>query len=247
VSQYATDANLALRQRLWATARREPEAFDLMGWVLDLCELDGGERILDVGCGNGAYERALSNRGHRGPVVAVDLSPGMAPPVVADVQTLPFATGRFDVVLAPHMLYHVPDIPAAARELRRVLRPGGLLVAVTNGEASLSELQRLVEDAVGTGWRMAKPATARFSLENGRRSLAAGFDDIDLVEVPPARLLVDDADVVAGYVASVPEYAEVAGVDWDTVVARVRSAVAAIIDADGVLSLSTATGAFLCR
>ena len=49
---------------------------------------------------------------------------------VGDVQELPFADGAFDCVVAAWMLYHVPDIEPGLRELARVLRPGGRLVAV---------------------------------------------------------------------------------------------------------------------
>jgi ubiquinone/menaquinone biosynthesis C-methylase UbiE len=92
---------------------------------------DGGaERVLDVGCGNGLYLAELRRRGIH--AVGCDLSPGMlaaAAPhrelVNADVTALPFAPAACDVVLAPHMLYHVADRATAARELRRVLRPGG--------------------------------------------------------------------------------------------------------------------------
>ena len=45
-----------------------------------------------------------------------------------------------DVALAMHMLYHVPDIPAAVRELRRSTRPVGTVLASTNGTGSLSEV-----------------------------------------------------------------------------------------------------------
>ncbi len=108
-TQYATDANLAKRQRLWTESRRDPD-FDLYPWVLDLAGVHDGDTrtVLDVGCGNGVYERLLRTRGHVGPRVAVDLSGGMlslvtdAARVNADVQSLPFADDAFDVVLAAH-------------------------------------------------------------------------------------------------------------------------------------------------
>jgi ubiquinone/menaquinone biosynthesis C-methylase UbiE len=79
----------------------------------------------------------------------------------ADVAVLPVRDGVFDVVLAVHMLYHVPDRKAAVRELRRVLAPGGVCIAVTNGVRHTRSLRALVERAVRTavpGWRM-HPAT----------------------------------------------------------------------------------------
>ncbi|HUF34067.1 MAG TPA: hypothetical protein VMN58_12755 [Acidimicrobiales bacterium] len=53
-TQYATEGNLAARQRLWATSRRDPP-FELIPWVLDLAGLMPGSslEVVDVGCGNG--------------------------------------------------------------------------------------------------------------------------------------------------------------------------------------------------
>ena len=73
-----------------------------------------------------------------------DLSPGMLhsarplagsdPLLVADAQALPFPCDAFDVTLAMHMLYHVPDRALAIAELRRVLRPDGVALVVTNSQ-----------------------------------------------------------------------------------------------------------------
>src|SRR5437870_10163056 len=85
------------------------------------------ESVLDVGCGNGRYLGALLGRGHRGRLCGADLSPGMlrsaranvgaAPLLVVDAQALPFGDDSFDVTLAMHMLYHVPDRSVAIAEL----------------------------------------------------------------------------------------------------------------------------------
>jgi SAM-dependent methyltransferase len=254
-TQYATDRNLASRQRLWSTSRRVPE-FDLFSWVLDLAGItEGGtESILDVGCGNGAYERALVRRGHRGARVALDLSPGMLPLVtdaaivLADVQALPFSPGCFDLVLAPHMLYHVPDIEAAAGEIRRVLRPEGLFLAVTNSISNLQELRALVEAAVGTDWRMLRPADERFSMEGGAALLSSSFGSVIRLDCPPSHLVVTDVDAVVGYVASVADHYEAqVTVPWAEVVRRVHDLADAAIAADGALRFSTGGGAFVCQ
>ncbi len=52
---------------------------------------------------------------------------------VADANHLPYADGTFDAVVAMWMLYHVPNLDRTLAEARRVLRPGGVLIAVTNG------------------------------------------------------------------------------------------------------------------
>ena len=55
--QYADDRNLSARQRLW---QNQTPFFDIAGWVLSLAGLSPGLRVLDAGCGNGEYLRALA-------------------------------------------------------------------------------------------------------------------------------------------------------------------------------------------
>ena len=251
--QYATDTNLRARQSLWA--RIEPP-IQLMAWVLDLADLGGDEAVLEVGCGNGAYLSALVHRGHRGPVVGLDASPGMLRSVTApvslvagDVQRLPCAAASFDVVLAPHMLYHVPDRAAAARELRRVLRPSGCCLAVTNGAGNLDELREVVEAAAGGSWRWERPAETVFSLDNGAVPLRTAFDSVVRVDLPPRQVVVTDPDAVAAYLESVRDHYEhqLPPGRWDHVVAAGRRHTAAAVAASGELRLSSTMGAFVCR
>lgn len=130
--QYRTDANLAARQSLYAC---QHPRIDLPAVVLDLALAAGGETVADIGCGNGAYLAELARRGHAGPVLGVDLSLGMlaaarrrvpvAALVAGDAAALPLRDHAADLTLAPHMLYHVPDLQGAITELRRITRPGG--------------------------------------------------------------------------------------------------------------------------
>lgn len=253
--QYGTDANLAARQRLWASSRRE-RPFSLFRWVLDLADVRdaSGADILDLGCGNGLYERALVGQGHAGRRVALDLSSGMlarvehALLVQADVQALPLPAATFDVVLAPHMLYHVPDIPTAAREARRVLRAGGVFIAVTNGVRNFVELGELVERAVGAGWSIVRPADRYFSLEDGAAKLTGAFDSVDRVDCPPAELILSDLDVLRGYFLSLRSlYEPEVGRPWDEIVERAMELAAKAADANGEIRLTTSVGAFVCR
>jgi SAM-dependent methyltransferase len=253
-SQYADDTNLRTRQQLWAL---QDPPFDLVGWVLDLAGVDGGERVLDVGCGNGAYLRAL--RGRRVDALGCDLSLGMLavarghqPVVNADATALPLRTDSVGVVLAPHMLYHVPDRAAAVRELRRVLVPGGVCVAVTNGAAHMRAVKTFVETAVRTAhpeWEMRGQLSTAFSLENGTEQLRVGFDDVACVRPSGVgAVVVRDARVVADYVASVGDhYEQEVDLPWDDVVAFVRDEVQRVIDADGAFLVHGDTGAFVCR
>ena len=254
-TQYATDVNLRARQRLWGEQR---PPFDIVAWVLETAALHVGSsaRVLDVGCGNGAYLTELRAQGLD--AVGCDLSLGMlaaAAPhellVNADVTALPFPSSAFDVVLAPHMLYHVDDRQAATAELRRVLRPGGRCVVVTNGRDHMKALRTLIETAVRTatpGWEMRNPSTHAFSLENGEAQLRTAFLHVTSTrphDVAPVRLT--DPSIAADYVASVGDhYQPQTSRPWSEVVEDVRTAVQREIDATGTFVVQGESGAFTC-
>ncbi|MFC4061754.1 class I SAM-dependent methyltransferase [Planomonospora corallina] len=110
--------------------------------IMDLAGDVAGRRILDAGCGSGPLAAALRERG--AVVTGVDASAGMlalarkrlgddADLHVADLSgPLPFADGAFDDVVASLVLHYLRDWGPALAELRRVLRPGGRLIASVN-------------------------------------------------------------------------------------------------------------------
>src|SRR5260221_4896310 len=136
---YATDESLSVRLRTHALYSFPKLNFT--EWVLDKISWRGDEHVLDVGAGPGNYFDAIHARVPNGEVVAGDLSIGMARIAAAhggpktilnlDAESLPFADRTFDVVLANHMLHHVPDVDAALSEFRRVLKGDGCMVAAT--------------------------------------------------------------------------------------------------------------------
>jgi ubiquinone/menaquinone biosynthesis C-methylase UbiE len=85
--------------------------------------------VLEVGSGNGILSERLRQAGH--PVIAVDVTTGSAaetarraacPVALAGLPDLPFRDRAFDTVVCSHTLEHIPDLWAAAAELRRVAR-----------------------------------------------------------------------------------------------------------------------------
>ncbi len=91
--------------------------FDLLGEL-------GGKRILDVGCGIGAYRAPLESRGAIW--VGLDLT-GPAAHVIGDANRLPFRDGAFDGIMCSAVLEHLPEPGVMMTEVRRVLREDGLL------------------------------------------------------------------------------------------------------------------------
>jgi ubiquinone/menaquinone biosynthesis C-methylase UbiE len=115
-------------------------------WAHELIErarpIGPSDRILDLGCGTGIVARLLRERlGGAGRITGVDASPDMlavarvhAPELdwrEGNAMALPFADASFELVVCQQMLQFVPDRAAAAREIRRVLAPGGRLIAAT--------------------------------------------------------------------------------------------------------------------
>ena len=251
--QYADDRNLHARQRLWAL---QVPSFDIAAWVLDLAGLRPGTRVLDAGCGNGIYLRALRER--RINAVGCDLSSGMlraaAHPALinADVTALPVRDGAFGVVLAAHLLDLVPDRSTALRELRRVLAPGGTCVAVTNGAHHLRSLRDLIERAMGVkmpDWRMGAPTGSSFTLDNAVTQLGVVFPEVTCVR--PSRagsVIIDDAAVAADYVSSLAgHYQPQVTRAWRDVAADVGRQVQAVIDTEGEFRTAGDLAAFVCR
>ena len=102
--------------------------------------------VLDVGCGEGVLRAALTDSDVPSVrLVGLDRSPTMlaahpAPAVRGTAVCLPFGDGVFDAVVAINMLYHLPDPAVAIREARRVLRAGGLFLAVAISRHDSPEL-----------------------------------------------------------------------------------------------------------
>jgi SAM-dependent methyltransferase len=112
----------------WFQGRRR-----LLARLLDRLALPPGARVLDVGCGTGANGPVLAAGRF---AVGADASPiplglgrsAYAARLRADGSALPFADRRFDLVCALDVLEHLDDDAGAVRELRRVLRPDGVLI-----------------------------------------------------------------------------------------------------------------------
>ncbi|MDQ2740024.1 MAG: class I SAM-dependent methyltransferase [Actinomycetota bacterium] len=252
-SQYADDTNLRARQRFW---QHQSPPFNFLGWVLSLVDVNPSHRVLDVGCGNGDYLRAIAQ--HHNTVVGCDLSLGMLraarcpTTICADICALPAADDAFQIVFAPHMLYHVADRKTAIDELRRVLTSGGALVAVTNGSGHIASMRACVEAAVQPstpGWRMIDPAVRAFSLETGATQLKAAFSSVRCVRPDNRRqIVIRDSSIVADYVASTADYYQSEVVcPWPEVVDKVRRDVQRVIERHGAFVTSGDVGAFVCR
>src|SRR3954454_16096446 len=134
------------------------------------------ERSLEVGAGTGYFSLNLLRAGTVREAVCTDISPGMLRALEAnaarlglevetaacDAEDLPFDDASFDLVLGHAVLHHLPDLPRAFGEFRRVLRSGGTVVFA--GEPSrygdrLANVPKRAAAAVAPVWRAAMRAS----------------------------------------------------------------------------------------
>jgi ubiquinone/menaquinone biosynthesis C-methylase UbiE len=135
---------------------------ELKAELPDWCE----KEILDVGCGTGAILKQLGNPDKN---VGIDLAPeaislcrqrGLNNVRQGDIQALPFADASFDAVICSSVLYHqwVGDLEGAVQEMRRVLRPAGVLLI---NVPAFPFLYSAHDEAVMTARRFRKPEIRR--------------------------------------------------------------------------------------
>jgi SAM-dependent methyltransferase len=140
-----------------------------------------GQRWLDVGCGNGAFTESIVERAAPASVHGIDPSPAqlafartrpaarLAQFEIGDAQDLRFAAASFDIAVMALVIFFVPDPVRGLAEMRRVVRPGGLVAAyawdMPGGGFPLAGLQQAMRDA---GLPVPMPPSADIS---GRGSL----------------------------------------------------------------------------
>ncbi|MFC3494774.1 class I SAM-dependent methyltransferase [Glycomyces rhizosphaerae] len=252
VDNYRSEDGLAVRQGLYAY--KTPD-YDLPGVVTS--NITGRpKRVLDVGCGNGRYTGRLREAFPDAEVIGVDLASGILetvpePTVVADVAELPFEDSSADVVLAMHMLYHVPDIPAALEELRRVLAPGGVLFVSTLASDDKQEYHPIWceagKTALGTEVRQALSVVVeRFSLETAQSMLAERFASVVLHDLPGVIELPEPGPLVAAF-RSEADFTALAPEDFERLMEAIERQLEDHFAKHDLLRITSHSGILECR
>ena len=204
-----------------------------------------GPRALDAGAGTGAAGDLLRELGAS--VVSVDLEADMlrhrleerGPAVVGDVARLPLQSGHFDLVVAAFVLNHVADHDAALRELGRVTRPGGVVLAsvFANDRSTLKEV--VDERLLAFGWSPPEWYTAvreRSEVVGTTERLEARANEAGLdgsVRSSAVDVGLDTPELVVRYrLAMAHVRGFVAGLPDDARSALVREAVTAVAESN---------------
>ncbi|QPC84299.1 class I SAM-dependent methyltransferase [Phototrophicus methaneseepsis] len=256
---YATDDNLRIRHEIhekYTVPKR-----DYVSWVLERLSWGGQERVLDLGCGPGTYYNRLIQLQPHVEYVGMDLLPTMLAKHPAknrlslgNAVRLPFADHTFDVVMANHMLHHVPNIGHTMREVSRVLRPGGIFVVATNSVQSMPELQVLMRRAIvlltrhnAADIRPPSMPSDGFALENGTRVLSRYFFSVVRHDLPSA-LIFPEVEPAMAYLESTRDMRESQLPDdviWEDVMMIMRQQINQLIKHLGELVINKQSGVLL--
>jgi SAM-dependent methyltransferase len=254
--QYRDGTNLNARVRLHTLYSTNPYGWNQ--WLFDQISqtLPTSARIIEFGCGPGWLWRSNLDRIPAGwTILLTDFSPGMVDEArqhlsaknqfkfqVLDIQSIPFEDGQFDAAIANHMLYHVPNRPRALEEVRRVLKPGGLLFAATNGVNNLPELSELMHPFASDVDIQREFQVDAFSLENGGEQLAAHSSEVALLRYEDG-LAVTDVEPIVDYLMSTP----LKHLLNDDHIQQIRQTVTQTIQKEGVFRIQKDTGVFRAR
>jgi SAM-dependent methyltransferase len=226
-------------------------------WVIEQIDWSRAEDVLEVGCGPGWLWADVAGLPANLRLTLTDLSPGMVEVArdrasalshfevveahVVDAQNLPFGREAFDVVVANHMLYHLPHPETAVAEFAKVLRPDGVLMAATSGPHHLRELWQVRAEVFGGPPKGENPEV--FGSVTGAAILGQSFRSVEWREYADTLHCTSPEDVVA-FLTSAPP-GEDASPDQ---LMNLRRAVESRFEAgEGTFVVSKETGVFLGR
>ena len=140
---------------------------NLAGGVFDLLSPQAGERILDLGCGDGALTEEIAAIGAI--VTGVDASPTMvaaarARGLIVDHQSATDLRyeAEFDAVFSNAALHWITDAAAVLQGVRRALRPGGRFVAEMGGQGNIAAIRTALQAVLAPLGIDAETAAASF-------------------------------------------------------------------------------------
>lgn len=260
ITQYADDSNLQRRINIHAYSTAETP---WMQWVFDRLEISGGMKILEIGCGNALLWRENIDRiPENTEIYLTDYSQGMVESAenllsefkrqtdsrgikfrfgTADANDLKIC-GKYDLVIANHVLYHVRERGKLLERVHDLLTDGGRFCCTTIGQHHMEELNRMLSEFSSEIQSPFFEMFNEFTLENGGELLQRVFDRVQREE-QDSNLIVDDARAIYDYVYSYPgnvkEILDNRGGDFITMI-RDK------IEKEGAMFIRKSQGIFTC-
>ena len=186
-TQYKTAENVNAR---WELYKHAVPFVDIHEHGIDALHLSGTENILDIGCGTARTLQYLRSKNHQGNLAGVDISSKLFEETagvsrkkklaielfVSSADELPFTDTSFDILLSYFMLYHMPNIPQALSEWKRVLKKNGKLLVATQGADDRPKNKQMMSE-LADFLHAEKPEvfSAPFNMDNGWKQISPYF------------------------------------------------------------------------
>lgn len=220
-SQYQNATNISARislHKLYSTNKT-----GWFPWLYKQCELKENQKVLELGCGNGAlWKENYKKLPEKTYVVLNDISEGMLRDTkrellelesrkkqkvfdfdfhAFDCHKIPYGAESFDVVMANHVLFYCEDVEKVLKEVKRILKPGGTFICSTYGTKHMKEITELVQGFNSTIILSADKLYENFGLDNGEEILSQYFENIEK-RLYDDSLVVDKAEPLIEYILS---------------------------------------------
>lgn len=262
VEQYENDSNLKRRINIHEYSTGEQE---WMNWVFERLNLQQGQKVLEIGCGNGLlWCRNIYALPEGLCLTLTDRSEGMLQEtrksleqfqklfqernirieyLVMDANELSLCPGTYDCIIANHMLYHVQKREKCLREISGALKPEGIFCCTTIGKEHMRELHKLVNLFDAEIEMPLQNTTMGFRLENAKEQLEPYFSVVERQD-HDNDLVVDDVDAIYNYVYSYPGNAPYI---LDQKGEGFRKMLQEKMEQEGAIFIHKSTGMFICR
>ena len=248
-AQYSTSDSLNIRKAFHELYSTNSQGYG--NWIVSNYEITSGDRVLELGCGNGdiwlGHDDIISRCQK---LYLSDLSPGMLKAAkenlderdnieysIVDIQNIPFADNDFDVIIANSMLYHVKDLEKAIHEVRRVLKDKGVFYCATLGENNFVET---LAEWFKLGGESFMP-NHNFTLQNGKQILDTVFAEVELRFYEDS-LHITDIDDLINYLKSLNSLKTIN----DLPEVKIRKILSDHSE-NGIIDLPKEYGMFICR
>jgi len=171
---------------------------------IEFAGVKNGEKVLDVGCGTGSLTFALARAADVGEITAIDYSSVFVEEAIrrntdprvrirqADACALPFEDGTFDRALALLVLHFVPEAGRAVAEMRRVVRPRGMVAAAVWDHLGGMPGMRMMIDTVAVLSEAGRQLRARYCFQPMMQpgEMKRTFAEHGLVDINQVQLII---------------------------------------------------------
>ncbi len=216
-NQYQNASNISARIDLHSLYSQNKQGW--FPWIYEQCQIEKGMRILELGCGDGSFWRESWRQIPKDVQICLtDISDGMLRDArravgaedsrflfeVMDCQRMEkliHSGAQYDLIVANHVLFYCHDIDSVCRQVKKLLKQGGVFICSTYGARHMREVSELVASFDDRIRLSSEKLYEVFGKENGARILSRWFEQVEWREYED-ELLIPEAEQLIAYIMS---------------------------------------------